>query len=74
MRATIARMPGALRLCIGLFTVLVLAFFGFTLRGGEDSRFLGGIFLVLAIFRLVVWLKELVSVLARSTTSENDAL
>ena len=66
MRATIARMPGALRLCIGLFTVVVLAFFGLTLRSGEGHRVLGTVFIALAVFRLVVWLREVVAALARA--------
>ena len=56
MRATVSGLPPALRLAMGLMTVVAFAFFGFTMR--EAKPILGYALIALAAYRLWVWIGE----------------
>ena len=57
MRGTVAAMPKHLRAAMGLFTVLLLGFFGMTFR--VDKPLVGWVFLAMAAFRFALWIREL---------------
>lgn len=56
MRATVSGLPPALRLAMGLMTVLAFAFGGFTMREGRPV--IGYLLIALAAYRLWVWIGE----------------
>ncbi len=56
MRGKIAGLPRGARLLLGLFTVVVFAFFGMTMK--ESSPVVGWALIGLAGLRLFVWLGE----------------
>ena len=56
MRATVSGMPPAIRLLMGLFTVVAFGFFGFTFL--EAKPLIGWALLAFATLRAVRWVRE----------------
>lgn len=59
MRATVAGLPGPLRLALGLFSAGAFGFLGLMFL--EQKPLFGYIFLGLAAFRLVTWVQQVIS-------------
>lgn len=74
MRATIARMPRPLRLAMGLLTIALLAFFGFTFRESEAQKVLGYLLIALAAVRSLLWLREVSLWLSAAGVESGDQL
>ena len=66
-------MPGGLRLALGLATAIILGFFGMVALDSGESDTLGYVLLGLAIFRLLLWFRELGRVLFASRQRDDSS-